>query len=276
VTEHLKMTEESLAAFGILYKYRDAKCPRNWEILEKQELWFPTPDTFNDPFDANIGMRYDLLPDDIINQIIEGHIARTHPGAGYFLRQALIKQLTERMKDPVAHDDAMRQWMNRLISKMRVFCICPEPDNILLWSHYGNNHTGFAIGFDAMKLHALWKSSGGFLMGHVAYAPEYPILLPPVSLNKNIINSDIITSILNIKSDIWAYEKEIRMTMFDGPQKVSFTSTLISEVVLGCKMEPKHQEKMLNLMDGKYPHANVYRAKLHREAFALEFDTLRG
>ena len=275
MAEHLKLTEETLAAIGTLYKYRDAKSEWNWAVLENQELWFPNPTTFNDPFDANIGMRYDLLPAEVINEMVEQQVKSMHPTAGYHLLQGEMRRLRERLLNPETHDDAMQRWMQRLTSKMRVFCICPDRDNILLWSHYANNHTGFAVGFDAMQLHALWKTNQGFQMGYVAYRDTYPILLPALP-GDNHTKEDIITTIMNVKSDIWAYEKEIRMNMFDGPAKASFAPTLIKEVVIGCKMAADDQRKMLEVMDRKYPHACVYRARLRRSAFALDFDKLRG
>ena len=84
------------------------------------------------------------------------------------------------------------------------------------------------------------------------------------------------TNVMNVKSCVWEYEQEIRMTMFDGPQKARFESDLIKEIVIGCKMEPKHQERLLRIAAEKYPHASVYRAKLSRGEFALELDKLMG
>lgn len=275
MSEHKKMTVEVLAELSTLYKYRDAKSKWNWAVLENQELWLPNPTTFNDPFDANIGMRYDLLPPGIIDEMVEQQVKSMFPNAGHNLLQGESSRLRSKLMDPEIHDEAMQRWMQRLISKMRVFCVCPDRDNILLWSHYANNHTGFAIGFDAMGLHAIWQASRGLQMGYVAYRDSYPILLPAAS-GDNQTKENIITTIMSVKSKVWEYEKEIRMTMFDGPEKVGFPPELVTEVVMGCKMDAEDQHRMLDLMDAKYPHAIVYRAKMQRSAFALAFDKLRG
>lgn len=273
--EHESMTLESLAALGTLYKYRDADDSRHWEMLEKQEVWFPLPTTFNDPFDANIGMRFDLLPEERLIALAERKIREEQPGAGYFLRKKAINDFLKWVHDPVTHDKAMATWIQRLTSKMRVFCVCPDRGNILLWSHYSRNHTGFAVGFETSKLHQLWQNNHGFQMGHVAYKANYPIMLPPTNEDKEA-KANMITTIMNVKSSIWAYEREIRLTMFDGPQKSSFDPDLIKEIALGCRISPNNKERMLKLVDETYPHASVYQAKLSRDTFSLDFDKLRG
>lgn len=274
MTEHLKMTEETLASYGTLYKYRDAGSPWSWETLRNQELYLANPREFNDPFDANILMRYDLASEEFKRKVCEKYVAEVHPGAGLFLREKLMTTLLGRMNDPETHDKAMQDWIDSLVSKVRMVCLCPERDNILLWSHYANNHTGFAIGFDAVQLHNLWRTNGGFILGHALYQKEYPILFPPDVCDIDA-RGRIITIIMNIKSQIWKYEKEIRLTMFNGPQKASFAPNLINDIVLGCNIELNNQSKILEIVDRQYSHASVHRAKLRRGAFALDFDRLR-
>jgi hypothetical protein len=268
----LTMTEEKLAAIGTLFKYRDAKPEYQWESLEEQYLYLPNPRSFNDPFDSNIFMRYDLLSYEEKYQLSNSFVREGHSDVKGHLREALIKQVINTIDNPERHDGAMQQWVDRMVARMRVFCACPDRDNILLWSHYANNHTGFAIGFDTMQLHQLWKDSGGLLLGHALYREEYPTLLPP---GDDRMRQEKTTAIvMNIKSDIWHYENEIRLTMWDAPEKVSFKPELINQIVLGCKMNTSSRRRMLDLVAKKYPHATVYQAKPRRYAFALDFDQL--
>jgi hypothetical protein len=269
---HKVMTEALLAEHGVLYKYRDAMDEHHWSILEKKELWFANPSTFNDPFDSNIQMRYDLLPAEDLEIMIKNAAKVIHPHGGCFLIQGEMGRIKEAIMDPTRHDAAMRQWME-WARKMRVFCVCPEKNNILLWSHYSFNHTGFAIGFDPMQLYSLCGANGGFQTGHVAYRENYPVLLPPRE-NDDDAKREIITNVMNVKSRIWSYEKEIRFTMVDGPQKVSFSVDLIKEIVIGCKMVLKNQDRLLRIANESYPHAAIYRAHLNREKFALDFNKL--
>lgn len=272
--EHPKMTKESLLALGMLYKYRNPDFEYNWELLEEQKIYFASPKSFNDPFDSNLKLRFDLLSEEELRIRFDEQVKIKYPGAGFFLRKPQVDEYIARVYDPVTHDAAMTKWTERFTDKLRMFCICPDRANILLWSHYANNHKGFAVGFDPERFYDFWVEKKGFLLGHVAYRNEYPILLPPKD-NDNEIKQDILVSVTNIKSKIWSYEKEVRMTIFDGPEKLEFDAELILEVVMGCNIEDKHRDRILKVVAEKYPHANVYKAKLSRDAFALDFDKIR-
>ncbi|SHJ23736.1 Protein of unknown function [Hymenobacter daecheongensis DSM 21074] len=269
------MTEQDIIDLGILYKYRDACYERNWGILENQELYFPTPSSFNDPFDSNILIRFDLVSEDEQRKIVADYIRAKYPNEGSNLRAPRVAQVMESMNDPEQHDRANKTWTENLTQHTRMFCVCPDRGNILLWSHYGNNHSGFAIGFDPKEMLQVWKDNQGFLLGRVRYEDEYPVILPPKASNALTKQATLI-KMLNVKSSIWAYEKEVRLTMFKGPEKAAFKSELITEVVLGCKISDDHQQRLLKLMDERYPHATVLKVKLRRGEFALDFDQLRG
>jgi hypothetical protein len=272
--DHVRMTEQSMADLGVLYKYRSTDSEYNWQLLENQEIYFADPTSFNDPFDSNLKLRFDLLSEEELRARFKAVVERQWPGDGEFLRKGRIDRYIARIQNPTIHDEAMKLWMDRLTTKIRVFCVCPDRANILLWSHYANNHRGFAVGFDSKGMYEFWKENHIFLLGHVAYRDTYPILLPPAE-DDIITKQDIITSIMNIKSRVWAYEKEVRLTLFDRPEKIPFKAELIKEVVLGCKIDSNSEHRMMRVMEEKYPHAAVYRARLSRDAFALEFDRVK-
>ncbi len=71
--------------------------------------------------------------------------------------------------------------------------------NILMWSHYAQNHEGFAIGFDANHSY--------FDLGvtEVEYSDQRPYLNP--------LQSEQDASLFYTKSTDWAYEQEIRKSM---------------------------------------------------------------
>lgn len=269
------MTEQDIIDFGTLYKYRDSSNENNWKVLENQQLWFPTPDTFNDPFDANILMRYDRLSPDELEQLVDSYVKLDFPHDGSFLRKKRKKDLKQQLLEPAVHDAVVHAWIGHLISKIRMFCVCPTRDNLLLWAHYATNHAGFAIGFAPDNLLRVWKENGGVTAGPVLYMEEYPVILP-IESGDALTPEATFIKMMNVKSTVWEYEKEIRFTMFDGPMSSSFPAELVSEVVMGCRMTPEHQQRLLRITDSKYPHAVVLHAKMRRGAFALDFDRLRG
>ena len=269
---HRVMTEEQLAAQGMLHKYREANNLNHWKMLLKQELWFPHPSTFNDPFDSQMLVRFDLMDKERTDAFIREEILRTEPGAGENLILGKMERTKAALLNPEQHDAAVRMWMEPKLSKTKVLCLGRKKDNILMWSHYAQNHEGFAIGFDAVKLNKLCFDNGGYQTGYVAYRDTYPLLLPPRTKKEQL---DLITTLVNVKSRIWKYEREVRISLFDAPNKVVFSADLISELVMGCSMSDKCQQKLLKIADSQYPSARVYRAKKNRDSFSLKFEQVK-
>lgn len=90
--------------------------------------------------------------------------------------------------------------------KTGIFSLCEDPNNNVMWSHYGNSHKGFCIGFNVSELFNVFKDS---FLGRVLYKDNFPNIH---DIKKCIINNDYDTiDELNFtKSKEWEYEKEYR------------------------------------------------------------------
>lgn len=56
-----------------------------------------------------------------------------------------------------------------------VICFSSSKNNILLWSHYANGHTGFAVGFDTQKLtKAVGELKLESFIKEIFYTDTYP------------------------------------------------------------------------------------------------------
>ena len=279
---HKRMTEEKLVKQKVLYKYRGVgdqkkqQWSRDWDILEKQIIWLSHPSAFNDPFDAQLLVRFDLMEPKLRDTLIKQDIKDKEPGAGEFLVLAKMERKIKALLDPVQHDPVSREFMRPKLQPIKVFCLGTQKDNPLMWSHYSQNHEGFAIGFDAIKLRDLCFANGGFQLGYVAYRDNYPILRWPEKGDRRAME-DLITTIMNVKSRVWRYEKEVRVCFWEAPNSIDFSASpdLISEIIIGTKMELPAERKMLQIAASKYPNAKVYKAMLNRDAFSLEFIQLR-
>ena len=80
------------------------------------------------------------------------------------------------------------------------------PCHQLLWSHYADDGSGFAIGYDVDELRKI-ASSDEFLR-QVDYQDRPPIICGPIVLASPESNLPIA---LSIKSDRWSYEDEWRL-----------------------------------------------------------------
>jgi len=86
-----------------------------------------------------------------------------------------------------------------------VICFSEKPDEILMWSHYSDNHKGICLEFTAEKgtdLSNLDKNH------KVEYLAEYPRLMLTDFVNNDLAKASI--KVMWTKAKIWEYENEWR------------------------------------------------------------------
>ncbi len=138
-------------------------------------IYFPTPSKFNDPFELSAKVNISTSP------------LLKHLNA----REKEEVQRIFRLRTPAAVSEEWRE-------KIGILCLTEDPLNILMWSHYAQNHTGICIGFDTGEL----PFSGA---QQVIYSEERP---------KAEFDSDsetLIERVLLTKSQHWKYEREWRI-----------------------------------------------------------------
>src|SRR6266481_1005763 len=95
-----------------IYHFRPDKDDRDLETALESSLYFASVDSFNDPFECS---------------------ASTSADANHYWNNSL---------------DSLRQ----AVSSSGVCCFCRSFSNPLLWSHYADSHTGFALGISRPAL----------------------------------------------------------------------------------------------------------------------------
>lgn len=113
-------------------------------------------------------------------------------------------------------------------------CFSVENDNILLYSHYANNHKGICVGFDTQKLIQSLTKENNSLKADLRPV-WYFSKMPPFKLPTQ--PALCATS----KHDVWSYEKEYRLFMVGenaslAPSKsFNYDPNAITELICGCK-----------------------------------------
>jgi hypothetical protein len=122
-----------------------------------------------------------------------------------------IEMLNNRIK-PVTNK--LKEIIN---DKFAITCFSESPDNILMWSHYANKHTGFCVEYDFSKLKFTNMILSLYPVIYSKNRANIPISLFDIQDLKNpkIANnvdgiSDLMIALLT-KSDIWNYENEWRI-----------------------------------------------------------------
>ena len=123
-----------------------------------------------------------------------------------------------------------------------ILCFSRNWDNLLLWSHYGDSHTGICMGFDIPD-----GSLGENYDTDVLYQPNLLQIRRPED-----VNFDLASRLHRTKHESWSYEQEVRMFVglndppdAKGLRWIEFGPTLVRrEIIIGAQCHPKVSKQM--------------------------------
>ncbi|MEO7559630.1 MAG: DUF2971 domain-containing protein, partial [Nitrosospira sp.] len=147
------------------------------------------------------------------------------------------KEVTERMCDPEGQLRLMRATFVKHTNKLGILCFTEDDLNLLMWSHYADNHKGFALQFDlAQDVKTMLRIS------KVDYSNDYP------RVNLNNLTNDIKVVFLR-KSEGWKYEREWRMIIPNGANSyLPFASNALTGLTFGCRAEDEFKHRVLAVL----------------------------
>lgn len=195
-----------------LYKYLSFN-QHSLSLLINNEVWFSKAVDVNDPFEFKFRLSSMEM-------------------RGISVSKAEIQE---------ARKDAMQ---------LGVYCLSEINDNILMWSHYASNHTGFCIEFERTKENDLKPESC------------VPIIYPdddsiPVIENEELESSKTFAKIATTKSKLWSYEKEWRIISREIGGRTSSLPGDITSIIFGCRMNEGNRNTIRKILktDIKYYEA---------------------
>ncbi|HHK8601441.1 TPA: DUF2971 domain-containing protein, partial [Vibrio parahaemolyticus] len=238
-----------------LFKYRECN-DYSFKIFDERELWFSKPESLNDPFDCQLDFEASL-------------------------RHALSKVSMSKL-DKV--DDIIKE-ASDYVKSIGILSLSRTKRNILMWSHYAEEHKGFCIGFKESNL----LSSIETIEQHdVTYQSDLPFdeLLWALdayddaeSRIENQITSEsvreaFLKALVATKFSNWKYEYETRMVSRNsGVYK--FSSDCISQVIFGFKMSEEHKDRLFTtLSHSEWSHVKVYQASKSKDKYGIELNEI--
>jgi hypothetical protein len=162
------------------------------------------------------------------------------------LRKTITPNPAERIKTTRKQIKALEKrildgtWIRDLTKNVGVACLSEKHNDILMWSHYAGNHTGFVIGFDSpisstqAEMIELKRNS----QFHLCALPvKYEKHRPTISgIAKSGREAQELDSLMLTKSDIWEYEAERRVIRQNGSGIFKINPKCIKQVLAGCKV----------------------------------------
>jgi len=243
-----------------LYKYRP------WddftkEIILENKLYFSCADDFNDPFDCSVNLKMDGTKKQWSNEVIKTKAQTLGRNLSHKERKIIcnafdLKQMSHVKKEMV------EELTKRLKKTMGICCFSSCKDNILMWSHYADNHKGVCLIFSSKDMHAARK---------VNYEINYPNVSYFNDDEEKKVNARYFTKAIN-----WKYEDEYRVVVPNfARQKIKFPPESLTGVIIGCCMPDKDIEELSKILKNSVIPIMLYRAEKKNCQFGLSIEPIK-
>jgi hypothetical protein len=274
----------------IVYKYRSWNDSNHKKVITENSLFLASPKLFNDPFDCKIPDNIlSLDTDDKIMRYVNFQIEKTealynseeikYDDNNDFLRDQLKRfsdfrhenneskkvdqevtkeeeklKFYKEIKDNIQkyHIDFEKKIYDRQDKYTGVISLSAVWNNILMWSHYGDEHSGYCIGFHQNKIrHSGIVSSGGMVEYNENH--NFPDINP---MSRN----DLVKTLLRTqnKAKEWSYEEEFRIIKQFFPKVPTledrifrFDDDLFAEITLGVNIDPDSKREIIEIAKAK-------------------------
>lgn len=233
------------------------------KIFTLNELYFPSPTKFNDPFDCKTAFCFNNCNENDFQAYIGGI-------KDYILKNNINVDLNKKIEgiDNKYYQrsiiDSYTVFLNEINKPLGIFCLSERPDDIIMWSHYADGHKGLVLQFDKAGL-----ESYGYCK-KVEYSKDYPTLR---DLNESKSSDEGIAKLFLLrKADHWSYEAEWRMiiNIINGKRIVKFPKEILTGVIFGCQADEKYKEKVSEWIDSSKMQVKIYEAVKDEESYSLK------
>ena len=198
----------------LIYKYCSYEVGLN-DVILKQSLKFSNPSEYNDPFDCHES----LIKFDLMNLDLETFIEKQYPNLSINIKRGRVKSFDSQFLSKCLSEERKR---------IKITCFYLNYNNILMWSHYADKHSGICIGF---HFHPYLDN---FVLTPVKYIDEIPLI------DGKVDAYEMIRYWLSMKSNCWEYEKEIRAIAKSRNNNcfeyIHYERDHIKKIIFGCKV----------------------------------------
>lgn len=249
--------------------------------LKKNMLYFNDPENFNDPFDCKIDLIQEGTKKDWYNFVLRNPQFNVEPTIiNQWIRERRLKLKRNRNENIYMMNRSKlgnESWKEIFETNVhRVCCFSKTKLNILMWSHYAENHQGVCLCF---KTHA--KGNGHFLVldsnSRILFPVSY-VKEMPSKINMLIDGQyeELMDFFLTKYTD-WNYEKEYRIPILRNEFEQDYTKKFRKEdlegVIFGLNAKSEKIKEIYEIIDTHYLqqgiNVNLYSAHKIPGEFAI-------
>lgn len=260
-----------------IFKYLDLSKAHNINSLLGGYLWFSDPSTFNDPFDCTTPFAYDLLSEDedfckkyyhdfsiykFPNFSEDQRVQFVNDNVKFMLSKKNDKNYFEGL-----HNEFGIQKQAEAIKEFGILSTCMVNENILLWSHYADQHKGVCLQFNTNSFLELLDTPA---LGEVKYS-EFPLVYPPFNHDLSEINKSF-RPIFLTKAPFWYYELEYRIFLHPIEERRQYFQDSLEVIYLGMNASSENKKLIVNICEQSNGRIKLFQAKKAYLKFELEFE----
>lgn len=257
------------------YKYRSLRgdeLNRTLDIIENNRLFWSSPLDFNDPFDCVpvYSMEGSALKKEYaLRKIYREHI----PG----LTKVELRPLVEAAKRLSLSEfksrmaEGQREWL----AETAVCCLSTVPDNILMWTHYADAHSGICLRFRPLSQESELVTER---LMHFEYAlpVQYTDKRPIINVLKRSPEESLNYALLT-KADFWGYENEWRMIGYrQGPGYRDFPPACLDGVIFGARVSAGTRKIVLERLAKRDVSVEMLNAEFDGDHFKLNLSAVQA
>ncbi|MFW3412161.1 DUF2971 domain-containing protein [Aliarcobacter butzleri] len=239
-----------------LYKYRNFEDPYMINIIKNSSLYFSQVKNFNDPFDLRLDFKQSYSKKELLSYIKK--FAKEHNiiNEEYVCAKAYWKNKEVFLKDQnnIAKDQ---------INKIGILSLSTDDKNILMWSHYANNHTGLVFEFKAKESKSYFR-----IASPVKYQDNYNMLSYTSTGEKR---SNELESLAMTKYIDWQYEQEYRILDLNSYGTRKFDKSDLTSIIFGLEATNENIEEIKTLCaENGFEHVKFKQMKRVHGKFELK------
>ena len=272
------------------------------DILENRLIRFTQPFALNDPFEGQpdfyalgkkgLAISFAEMIKRAPYRVWKDYKRATRTSLD---RWAFANQLktdpdyAEQLYKNLGHRDILpdlRERFYKLHNEFGILSLSETPDNLLMWGHYAEAHTGFVLVLDGF--HDFFKgyvSLPGFAKPErVEYSSERPRMTA-----EETSRAAAMQDIFFIKGSDWEYEKEWRYlkNLTDAHSKIGVTNghdvhlfrlppKCIKGVILGCKSSENLKDKISAIKrdEAEFNHLRIQQTRASETEYRLDIEEI--
>ena len=234
------------------------------DLFDNLNIHHSAPEEFNDPFECKVLIDRSL-PNSAAN--IRQHLYKVCRMAGHTRKEA-SQLVSKSMREENFIDVNLLYSLNEAYAGLKISSFTTDIENLLMWSHYGQSHSGFCVEFST--------SYFPFNMAYkVTYSSGYTIVNYPLKGTYEQLR------IALEKSDSWAYEDEYRTLIVPGTNFLptdgrvyNFEAAAVNAVYLGVNISLEDRDKIINKIRNSKIQCDIYQAALKPRDYGIVFNKM--